>query len=63
MYKGEAVESCGSTSVQSILDENHGGERNKIIKRKTVRKSRMNKRKTKRKKKRKNKNKHTKNKK
>ena len=63
LYKGKAVESCGSTSVQSILEKNHLGGRIKNIKRKTLRRPSIHQRKTKRKKNRKGKNKHTKNKK
>tara|TARA_Y100000991_G_scaffold215091_1_gene204454 strand:- start:146 stop:1366 length:1221 start_codon:yes stop_codon:yes gene_type:complete len=59
LYKGKEVESCGSTSVQSILEENFEGGKKKHSKRKTIRKSSRNKCKTKSKKKIKSKHKHT----
>jgi hypothetical protein len=50
-YKGKSVKSCGSSSVQDILDKNHGGGKKKKNKRKTIRKSHRKQRKTKKRKK------------
>lgn len=50
-YKGKGVKSCGSISVQSILDKNHRGGKKKKIKRKTIRKFHRKQRKTRKRKK------------
>jgi hypothetical protein len=50
-YKGKGVKSCGSSSVQDILDKIHGGGKKKKIKRKTIRKSHRKQRKTRKRKK------------